>query len=195
MPADNLAQALLNVQRRNIRVTKDARANYGQYATLGTVIDALRDALNEEELVVTQLPTYVPTPDGRPGLLTQVQHAPSGETLSKVTPLVIDRDNMQGMGSALTYARRYSLVALFLIDADDDDDGQILAKSTPVTKEDAALEEAKEALIAALEAQNTYLDDSTANKMRASIRKATGLTAKELDDADAINSWLAANVR
>jgi hypothetical protein len=44
-------------------------------------------------------------------------------------PLMLDRDNSQGFGSALTYARRYALTAVLGLVADDDDDGAAASTS------------------------------------------------------------------
>jgi hypothetical protein len=191
MAEESLAAALLAVQKRDIRVVKDAKANYGRYATLGNVIDALRPALNEEALVVTQFPSHI-SGAGTPALTTEVVFAPTGESVSYTAALVIDRDNMQGMGSALTYARRYALVGIFLLDADEDDDAQSTVK--PVSKEEEDLEDAKAHLVATLEARGMELPDGTPAQVRKAIRDYTGLTAKELNDGAAIRAWLAALV-
>lgn len=190
MANDSLTAALLKIQEQDLRVVKDARANYGRYATLGTVIDVLRPALNAHGIQVSQFPSMTPT--GAPALTTRLAHVDGGSPLEYTTALVIDRDNMQGMGSAITYARRYALVSIFLLDADEDDDGQTLAKVKP--PETTALDDAKAELVEALEARGVDFLRDDATEMRKLIRKATGLSAKELNDADKIREWIAANV-
>ena len=61
---------------------------------------------------------------GHPALLYRLAHATTGEVLEGVMPLLLDKQNAQGLGSAITYARRYSLCAVLNIVADEDDDGQ-----------------------------------------------------------------------
>lgn len=50
----------------------------------------------------------------------------SGETLTCPVPLRVDKGNMQALGSAITYARRYGLLCLAGL-APDDDDGNAAA--------------------------------------------------------------------
>ena len=47
----------------------------------------------------------------------------SGEKIEVDIPMMLEGANMQKLGSAITYAKRYGLVALLAVDADDDDDG------------------------------------------------------------------------
>ena len=59
----------------------------------------------------------------QPSLRYQLTHAPSGEHVGDMMPLLVTQPTPQGMGSALTYARRYSLCAVLNLVADVDDDG------------------------------------------------------------------------
>ena len=54
----------------------------------------------------------------------------SGESLSNRIYLAVDKNNMQGVGSAITYARRYGLMGLAGI-APEDDGGNAAAKAPP----------------------------------------------------------------
>lgn len=60
-------------------------------------------------------------------------HAESGEQLSCRIPLIVNKNDMQGYGSAITYARRYGLMAMAGI-APEDDDGNAAAMSAPKLK-------------------------------------------------------------
>ena len=55
-------------------------------------------------------------------LITRLYHT-SGQWMEGYTPLIIAKNDMQGLGSAYTYARRYGLMAMMGI-APEDDDGQ-----------------------------------------------------------------------
>ena len=90
----NIATALHAFQKDAPAVTKDAKANYGKYATLGNVIDSTRDALAKNGLSFMQMP------DGT-GLTTLVMHT-SGEWVKATGQLTLDKQTAQGLGSALT---------------------------------------------------------------------------------------------
>lgn len=89
------------------------------YADLPSILDLTRKPLSENGLSVAQM-TVVH--DGAMVLLTRLLHA-SGEFIEASYPLPINA-TAQDMGSAITYARRYSLCPILGIAADDDDDGK-----------------------------------------------------------------------
>jgi hypothetical protein len=90
-----------------------------KYATLASVIDTVRAALAEHGLSVTQAPQIR---ENGFALVTTLRHS-TGQWVSCEWPLPTGV-RPQEMGSALTYARRYSLSALVCIAADDDDDAE-----------------------------------------------------------------------
>ena len=90
-----------------------------KYADLASVLDAIRKPLADNGLSVTQ------TTEIREGgfvLVTTLRHA-SGQWIGSEYPLPMGA-KPQELGSALTYARRYSLSAIACIAADDDDDAE-----------------------------------------------------------------------
>jgi hypothetical protein len=101
---------------------KDAQNNHmkNTYATLGSVIDAVKDELLKVDVVIIQ------SPDSK-SLVTRLQHV-SGEYIENTMDLILTKNDMQGLGSAITYARRYSLAAMLNI-AQEDDDGTLASKS------------------------------------------------------------------
>jgi hypothetical protein len=86
-----------------------------RYADLESVIDAIRSAFTANGLSFFQSVSE----DGL-RLITTIAHE-SGETISGSVPLIIGKNDMQGVGSAISYARRYSLAALAGISQTDDD--------------------------------------------------------------------------
>jgi hypothetical protein len=50
-------------------------------------------------------------------------HAATDQNITGTMPLLLGKADSQGFGSAITYARRYSLCAVLNLVADDDDDG------------------------------------------------------------------------
>jgi hypothetical protein len=98
-----------------------------KYADLGSVMDACLPALNAHGIAVIQ-----PTGEDEIGRFveTRLIHGESGEQLSCRVPLIVSKNDMQGYGSAVTYARRYGLMAMAGI-APEDDDGNAAAKAAP----------------------------------------------------------------
>jgi hypothetical protein len=89
-----------------------------KYADLSAVIDAIKPHLVEHGLWFVQRTHPV---DGGVGVETVILHA-SGQSMScGVLRLPAAKQDAQGYGSALTYARRYSLMAAFGVPAEDDD--------------------------------------------------------------------------
>lgn len=75
------------------------------------------------------------TDTGQTGVVTRLVHE-SGE-FYQTEPLVLnaDKNNAQGQGSVITYARRYQLASLFGITSDEDDDGNKASENAPSYKQ------------------------------------------------------------
>ena len=99
------------------------------YTPLPEVLDALRPILRAHGLIVLQ-PTKV-REDGIAVVITSLYHKEGGEPLTCDYPLIPAKNDPQGMASALTYARRYSLMALLGISSYDDDDDGNTASNLP----------------------------------------------------------------
>lgn len=126
-----LAKALAEAQGKFTFALKDQKAptfnKAGQkvgerpYANLQSVIDAIKPHLTAHGLAVVQ--ATMPNAGGI-SLRTTLMHS-SGQWIAGQIDLPIDRmGGIQGMGSALTYARRYALSAMVGIASDEDDDGE-----------------------------------------------------------------------
>lgn len=118
----NIAKALLDAQKKIENATKDAKNPHfrNNYATLESVLEAVKGVANGVGIVIVQ--TGGKDQEGH-FIETKLLHE-SGEEIASKVYLVLDKMNMQGLGSAITYARRYSLAALFAIGQDDDDGNQ-----------------------------------------------------------------------
>ena len=125
-PKSALFAALAKAQAGFASPVKDAKYNYGRYATLTGCLEAVKPALNENGLFITQ---PVEPLDARNMKITTVVYHESGESIELGSVIVsVDtggRMNInQAAGSAITYGRRYSLCAALGIAAiEDDDDG------------------------------------------------------------------------
>jgi hypothetical protein len=103
-----------------------------KYADLGNVMDACMPALNEAGIAVIQ-----PTGEDEHGryVETILIHGESGETLACRVPLIINKNDMQAYGSAVSYARRYGLLSMAgVASASDDDDGNAAVAGAPKAK-------------------------------------------------------------
>lgn len=124
-----LLQALLAARKQFRPVVKDSSAQIraGQsyhYADLQTVIDSTMPALVDNNLLVLQV-----IDAERSLLLTRLAHV-SGQWVESRFPLNFDQGPQQ-VGSQLTYARRYSLLALLCVAAEDDDGASAQQATTP----------------------------------------------------------------
>lgn len=117
-----LAKALTAAQAEMKNPPKDSVNPHfkSRYADLATVRDAVIPVLNRHGLSVVQLPCEV---EAGAALRTVLLHE-SGEWLGSTMLLRATKSDPQGIGSAITYARRFSLQAIAGVAADDDDDGQ-----------------------------------------------------------------------
>jgi|SRR5271157_4590697 len=89
-----------------------------KYADLGNVVDAIKPALSAYGLWFIQTVHNVPN---FASVETIIMHS-SGESLScGITSVPVTKNDAQGYGSALTYARRYSLSSAFGVAPEDDD--------------------------------------------------------------------------
>lgn len=129
-----IATALAKAQANMGKALKQANNPHfrSKYADLGNVMDACLPALNEAGIALIQ-----PTGENEHGryVETILIHGESGESLTCRVPLIVSKNDMQGYGSAVTYARRYGLMAMAGI-APEDDDGNAAAKAPP--KQEAA---------------------------------------------------------
>lgn len=114
-----LAAALAKAQGE-IENAKFNRVNphfKNKYADLTAIFDAVRSPLSKNELAVTQT---IEVRETGMVLSTKLMHS-SGEWLGSEYPLPVSA-RPQEFGSALTYAKRYSLASIVGVSADEDDD-------------------------------------------------------------------------
>lgn len=116
-----LATALAKAQSEIENAAKNANNPHfkSKYADLAEIINTSRPVLTKHGLSVVQLPGME---DGRCTVETILLHS-SGEWLSGLAAAPIQKADPQGIGSAVTYLRRYSLAAVCAI-AQEDDDGE-----------------------------------------------------------------------
>lgn len=120
----SLDAAVAIVQASAPQLSRNARGQIGArqygYVTLDAVVAVVLPLLDEHGLVWKTFPTALE--DGAPALRYRMTHTASGEFDEDVMPLECDRTS-QGLGSGITYARRYALTAYLNLTVDPDDDG------------------------------------------------------------------------
>ncbi|NQL22073.1 ERF family protein [Streptococcus suis] len=92
-----------------------------KYVPLENVVDSITRAANKHGLSFTQFPSS--DENGNVTVGTMVMHE-SGEWI-EYDPICMKpvKNDPQAVGSAITYAKRYALSAIFGITSDNDDDG------------------------------------------------------------------------
>lgn len=114
-----LAKGLLAFHKAVGTIAKTATNPFfkSSYAPLTEILAAIAEPLQKAGLVVSQFP------DGENGLSTMLIHAESGQWMSAWYQINPGKEGPQALGSAITYARRYSIGAVLSLNIDDDDDG------------------------------------------------------------------------
>jgi hypothetical protein len=124
-----LAASMAKAQASIEGATKDKTNPHfrSNYADLSSVVAAIKQPLADNGLWYTQV---MHDAEAAAKVETIIVHS-SGEWLScGVLSVPVVKNDAQGYGSALTYARRYSLSAAFGV-APEDDDGNAAAKASP----------------------------------------------------------------
>lgn len=115
-----LCDALARAQSRMGHAEKDRENTHfkSRYATLAAVLNACRPALSSEGIALLQIPGA----DGQGNEVIHTRLAFKGQWIQGTTPIRTKDSGMQAYGSAVTYAKRYALMAMCGIASDDDDD-------------------------------------------------------------------------
>lgn len=123
-----LAPALVSAVAEVENASKNATNPHfkSKYADLAEIINTVKPVFASHGLAVVQIPGLR---DGHATVETMLVHS-SGEWIKGESGSPLQKNDPQGVGSAITYLRRYSLAALAGI-AQEDDDGN--AASTPRT--------------------------------------------------------------
>jgi hypothetical protein len=116
----DLAKAMAAAQGEIENASKNAKNPHfrSNYADLAEVINTVRPILSRHGLSITQFPAF----EGGIASVESVLMHSSGEWMSGISSSPVNKQDAQGIGSALTYLRRYSLAAIAGI-AQEDDDG------------------------------------------------------------------------
>ena len=114
-----LAKALNKAQAEMSGAKKGSENPFlkNKYADLASVIHCAKEPLCNNGLSISQFPV---THEGMAGVTTILMHE-SGEFLESTLLLPCTKNDPQGMGSCITYAKRYSYQSALGIPSEDDD--------------------------------------------------------------------------
>ena len=131
---NEIACALSKAQGEFNPVSKDAKVNAGamkyKFSTIENHWDMIRPVLAKNGLALVQTVSVV---DIKSMLITTLCHS-SGQWFRSYFELRPVKNDPQGMGSCLTYARRYMLSAMLgTVTSDEDDDGQKACEEPKMT--------------------------------------------------------------
>jgi hypothetical protein len=126
-----LVAALVQAQAKMDFAKKDSENPFfhSSYADLAAVWDVCRQVLPKNGFAVIQ--TMVPCEPGYMQVDTLLSHI-SGQWIMGECKLPIVKNDPQAAGSAITYARRYSLAAIVGVIATDDDGNEASGKKMPL---------------------------------------------------------------
>lgn len=119
--SDNVYTALFKLQGTLRGVKRDAANSHfrNRYATLEAVTDTIRQPMQECGLLWLQSGGSIV--DGSIEVTTRIHHPESNTWHESTMAMPLGKRDPQGAGSALTYAMRYSLMAILGLPPTDDD--------------------------------------------------------------------------
>jgi hypothetical protein len=111
-------------------IQKTGTANYGRYVPLAEVVEVVRPILFKHDLAYVQ---GLSDGDKVVTITTRLVHT-SGQWIEDSLSLPTGQNTAQAAGSAITYARRYSLMAVLGLAPDDDDGAEASKAPKPTAK-------------------------------------------------------------
>lgn len=124
-----LSSALIEAHKELENISKDAENPafrkpgtnaVAKYATLAAAMDTIRPTLAKHGLAIIQVTDVQYVPESRVTLITRLIHS-SGQFIEGKYPIEPAKKDPQGLGTAITYARRYAVLAITGLAPEDDD--------------------------------------------------------------------------
>lgn len=127
---------LLAAQREIESVDKDGKNPFfkSEYTTLNATILACKEVLNRHNIVVLQ---PVTSDENGVYVSTTLIHISGGSITSRMRIVPAKASDPQAQGSAITYARRYSLKSMLCMSDADDDGEKAMARTKPEARPEA----------------------------------------------------------
>lgn len=129
---DVIIPALFKVKNELKGVAKQADNPFfrSKYADLNSILEEVEPLLAKNGIILLQ---PITSKEGGDFVETLLLHE-SGQWISSSMSLVLNKSSMQDAGSAVSYARRYTLQALLSIKAEDDDGNAVSSKKETKSK-------------------------------------------------------------
>src|SRR5699024_10958505 len=124
---NEIVKALVKVQAEIKNPKKEANNPFfkSKYSTLDSVIETYRELCSKNDLVVMENPVSKVRESGKSLIRVEILLMHSSGQFIHFDPYLLSpvKNDPQGVGSSITYARRYTLSSVFNIASEDDDDG------------------------------------------------------------------------
>jgi len=145
-----ISAAIVAMQSESEHANFDSKNPHfkSKYASLAEVIDTVKPVLAKHGLAIVQMPAF--RENVGHVLCTRIIHK-SGQWIEDEMRLNPIKDDPQGLGSSLTYSRRYSIPAICMIASEDDDDGNKASHGpnvTPIQAKSITMEQVKKDIAA-----------------------------------------------
>lgn len=116
-----LAQKLIefHMEVGTVRKTSTNPHFKSNFADINAVLSVVMPVATSKGIVIVQSPSI--TESGHVLITKLINADDSSDFLESVTPLILPKHDMQAYGSAVTYARRYALMCMLDLEAEDDD--------------------------------------------------------------------------
>lgn len=186
-----LAQALAKAQGQIDDASKNGINPHfrSKYADLAAVRSVIREPLAANGIAIVQMPR---TLEGAVEVETMLVHE-SGEYIAETLSIPVGKWDAHGIGSGITYARRYGLLSILGVAAGEDDDGNAAverapAKLAPQTNIGPLLDKATKAAASGSKELAKFwagLDEENRNVFSEQFRKELKKTATEADQKEA----------
>lgn len=179
----NIYSALAKAQAEFPKIDLDAKVSFGntnfKYATIANILDAVVPVLTKHGITHFNV-----IDDGK--IKTTLYHGDSDTQISTESPLE-SGGKMQDYGARITYLRRYLLVSLLGVSAEEDKDHQGVSNDAKKTAEVAVMERAKAAI---RESKPNVLDgmlskfNLTSDQVRDLVKTEMSVQAEKEDSND-----------
>lgn len=132
-----LAKALAKCQTELVPASKSSHNPYhkSKYADISMVLKACQSTLGQNGIALTQGSHSSKT--GGFYVWTQLTHADSGEYIRTAIAVSLGKADNHGIGSAITYGRRYGISAMVGIATEDDDGNASIKEDKNISVETA----------------------------------------------------------
>ena len=129
----NIHEAMLAAQKEFPVVKKSEENPFfkSKYAGLPSILEVVLPILHKHGMFVIQCPV---SNESRVGIKTTICHSSKEGYFESEFTMNLSKNDPQGAGSAITYARRYALVSMLGLNVDEDDDGNIASTSSKTKK-------------------------------------------------------------